>query len=65
MIEYVKAIKGKHKVHIKYPNAKNDITLCRYCTKFTKSDEKEFNKNPCSRCLQLKKDYDNAKIDLW
>jgi len=52
-MKYIRAIRGKHKVHIKYPRIKNDISWCRYCTQFEPATEEEFLENPCSRCKQL------------
>jgi len=67
MIQYVRATRGKHKIHIKYPHVKNKITLCRFCTKFTKSNEEEFKKNPCTKCLKLKESYDEQHLteSIW
>lgn len=33
-VEFVKANRGKKRIHVKNPYAINDITLCRYATNF-------------------------------
>ena len=52
-LEYVTAKRGLRKTHIRYPGARNDISVCRMADHVIPATRAEFDKNPCQICKRI------------
>ena len=51
--KYIKNKRSK-RIHIQYPHASNNVSVCRRLdTNIIEASKKEFNFNPCKECRQL------------
>ena len=60
-LEYITALYGKKKTHLRYLGANNVISLCRWAENVKPATKHDFDKNPCLICQKAKEDY----IRIW
>lgn len=61
VFEYLTALSGRKKTHIRYVGSGNVISLCRWAEKVKPATKRDFENNPCKSCQKLEKDF----VSMW